>query len=109
CIEEYQYVHRLIMHHLKQKPSQQGSENIKKSKVIRKKVVHNKSMNVLVFFYAAEHSDSIPLFERIAELYKDVNDLLVAKMNVQLNYIPSFIRPSRTLPTVRLYETQSSN
>ncbi|KAK6034779.1 thioredoxin [Cooperia oncophora] len=67
-------------------------------------VVQNKTMNVLVLLHTAETSYTIPVFEKIAELYKDVINILIAKMDADHNGIAPPYKPAEMIPSVRLYE-----
>ncbi|PIO64462.1 thioredoxin [Teladorsagia circumcincta] len=67
-------------------------------------VVKNEKNNTLVLLYTAEKSEPVPLFKEIAELYKNVENIVVAKMDVEHNAVPIIFPPVTKAPSIRLYE-----
>ncbi|PIO64477.1 thioredoxin [Teladorsagia circumcincta] len=67
-------------------------------------VVNNDKNNTLVLLDVAEKSEFVPLFKEIAELYKNVENIVVAKMDVEHNAVPITFRPVTKVPSIRLYE-----
>ncbi|KAK5971174.1 Thioredoxin [Trichostrongylus colubriformis] len=72
------------------------------------KVVRDDAINVLVVLYNAEKSDIVPLFERLAELYKDFDNILIAKMDLEHNALPAHFQPVMNVPSIRLYEEHTN-
>lgn len=60
---------------------------------------------VVVLLHNPEHTEEIATMEKVAEHYKNVDDILIAKMDMTANDMPGrHAAVRRIVPAVRLYE-----
>ncbi|VDO63720.1 unnamed protein product [Heligmosomoides polygyrus] len=65
---------------------------------------------VVVLLHNPEHTEEIATMEKVAEHYKNVDDILIAKMDMTANDMPGrHAAVRRIVPAVRLYEKYLNN